>query len=159
MFMHICLHLDDVIIAWQANNRADFMAQHFLDSRLQYESLEGLMDFLVFQVLRLWQNNWKLIREMPTNPLLIKCSYRSNAEKLYAQLKILNLNGIYKLHIAKLMHQFKHGCLPSVFDNLFTKSDNIHSYNIRQKNLRIYDWTKISCLYIYMCVSLSFGNL
>jgi len=29
MFMHICLHLDDVTIAWQPTNRADFVAQTF----------------------------------------------------------------------------------------------------------------------------------
>jgi len=61
--------------------------------------------------------------------LIAFSSYRSNAEKLYAQLKILNLNDIYKLQIAKLMHKFKHGCLPCVFNYLFTKLDNIHSYN------------------------------
>jgi len=65
--------------------------------------------------------------------LIAFSSYRSNAEKLYAQLEILNLNDIYKLQIAKLMHQFKHGCFPSVFNYLFTKLDNIHSYNTRQK--------------------------
>ena len=42
-------------------------------------------------------------------------SYRSNAEKLYAQFKIFNLNDICKLQTAKLMHKFKHDCLPSVF--------------------------------------------
>jgi len=31
-------------------------------SRLQYESLEGLMDFLAFLVDKLWQNNQKLFR-------------------------------------------------------------------------------------------------
>jgi len=55
-----------------------------------------------------------------------------------AQLKILNLNDIYKLQIAKLMHQFKHGYLPSVFNYLFTKFDNIHSYNSRQKTSQEY---------------------
>jgi len=35
-----------------------------LDSRLQYEFLEGLMDFLAFLVQKLWQ---KLIRESPYN--------------------------------------------------------------------------------------------
>jgi len=65
-------------------------------------------------------------------------SYRSNSEKLYAQLKILNLNDIYKLEIAKLMHNFKHDCLPSVFNYLFTKLDNIHSYNTRQKTSQEY---------------------
>jgi len=90
--------------------------------------------------------------------LITFSSYRLNAEKLYAQLKILNLNDIYKLQIAKLMHQFKHGCLPSVFNYLFTKLDNIHSYNTRlwvQKTSqeiysaqkKIGNCTKISCLY------------
>jgi len=51
---------------------------------------------------------------------------------------ILSLNDIYKLQIAKLMHQFKHGCLPSVFNNLFTKLDNIHSYNTKQKTFQEY---------------------
>jgi len=49
--------------------------------------------------------------------LITFSSYRLNAEKLYGQRKIFNLNDIYKLKIAKLMHQFKHGCLPSVFNN------------------------------------------
>jgi len=29
MFMHICLHLDDDVILWESNNRADFVAQSF----------------------------------------------------------------------------------------------------------------------------------
>jgi len=37
----------------------------FLDSRLQYESSEGLMDFLAFLVEKLWQNMQKFIREIP----------------------------------------------------------------------------------------------
>jgi len=60
--MHICLHLDD---DWESNNPSDFVVQSFLDSRLQYESFEGLMDFLAFLVQKLWQNKHKLIREIP----------------------------------------------------------------------------------------------
>ena len=48
--MHICLQLDYAIIPWESTNRADFVAQIFLDSRLQYESLEGLMNFLALLV-------------------------------------------------------------------------------------------------------------
>jgi len=33
--MRICIHLDDVIITWESNNRADFVAQSFLDSRIR----------------------------------------------------------------------------------------------------------------------------
>ena len=36
------------------------------------------------------------------------------------------------------MHKFKHDCLPSVFNYLFTKLDNIHSYNTRQKTSQEY---------------------
>jgi len=41
----------------------------FLDSRLQYESLEGLMDFLAFLVQKLRQNKQELIKGIPTNSL------------------------------------------------------------------------------------------
>ena len=41
----------------------------FLDSRLQYESLEGLMDFPAFLVQKLRQNKQKIIRGIPTNSL------------------------------------------------------------------------------------------
>ena len=40
----------------------------FLDYRLQYESLEGLMDFLAFLVQKLWQNKQKIIRGSPPIP-------------------------------------------------------------------------------------------
>jgi len=30
MFIHICLHLDDDVIPWESNNRADFVAQSFI---------------------------------------------------------------------------------------------------------------------------------
>ena len=36
------------------------------------------------------------------------------------------------------MHKFKHDCLPSLFNYLFTKFDNIHSYNARQKTFQDY---------------------
>jgi len=67
--MHICLHLDDDVIPWESNNPSDFVTQIFLDPGLQYESLEGLMDFLGFLVQNLWQNKQKLIRGIPTNSL------------------------------------------------------------------------------------------
>jgi len=37
----------------------------FFYSKLQYESLEGLIDFLAFLVQTLWQNKHKLFREIP----------------------------------------------------------------------------------------------
>jgi len=100
-------------------------------SHLQYGiSSWGSASTYLLKTIKTIQN--KFIR------LIAFSSYGSNAEKLYAQLKILNLNDIYKLQIAKLMHKFKHDCLPSVFNHLFTKLDNIHSYNTRQKTFQEY---------------------
>jgi len=68
MFAYICLHLGDLIISWESNNRADFVAQSlYFYSRLQHESLEGLMNFLAYLVQKLKQNKQKLIRVIPTN--------------------------------------------------------------------------------------------
>jgi len=64
MFMHICIHLDNDITSGESNNPSDFVTRSFLDSTLQYKSLEGLMDFLAFLVQKLWQNKQKLIREI-----------------------------------------------------------------------------------------------
>ena len=103
---------------------------------------------LVYSVLQYAISNWgsastyilknnkeiteKIIR------LIAFSSSRSNAEKLHAQFKILNHNDIYKSQIAKSVHQIKHGCLQSLFNNLITKLHNIHSYNIRQKKSQVY---------------------
>jgi len=100
-------------------------------SHLQYAiSTWGSASAYLLKTIKTIQN--KVIK------LITFSSYRSNAEKLYAQLKLLNLNDFYKLQIAKLMHQFKHGCLPSVFNYLLTKLDNIYSYNTRQKTSQEY---------------------
>jgi len=74
--MHICLHLDDVIIPWEPTNRADFLAQNFFYSRLQHESLEGLMNFLAFLVQKLRQIKQKLFRGIHTNSLGISYKIR-----------------------------------------------------------------------------------
>jgi len=50
----------------------------FVDSRLQYESLEGLMDLLAFLVQKLWRNNQNLKREIPLIPQGILEKIRSS---------------------------------------------------------------------------------
>jgi len=63
--MHICFHLNNDVTSGESNNPSDFVTRSFLDSKLQYESLEGSMDFLAFLVQKLWRNKHKLIREIP----------------------------------------------------------------------------------------------
>jgi len=63
--MHICLHSDNDVTSGDPNHPSDLMTRSFLDSRLQCESLEGLIDFLAFLVQKLWPNFRILIREIP----------------------------------------------------------------------------------------------
>jgi len=68
MFVHICLHLDNDVTSGESNHQSDLMTRSFfLDSRLQYESLKGLMDFLAFLVQKLWPNFRILIMKIPWN--------------------------------------------------------------------------------------------
>jgi len=63
--MHIFKHWDNDVTSGESNHPSDLVTRRCLDSMLQYESLEGLIDFLAFLVQKLWPNFRKLIREMP----------------------------------------------------------------------------------------------
>ena len=52
--MHISIHWDNDVASGESNHPSDLVTRRFfLDSSLQYESLEGLMDFLAFPVTNL----------------------------------------------------------------------------------------------------------
>ena len=57
--MRLCLNLDDVIIPGSQPIETILWLKDVLDSRVQSESLEGLMDFLTFLVQTLWRNKQK----------------------------------------------------------------------------------------------------
>jgi len=46
-------------------------------------------------------------------------------------LNVLQLNGIYRLELAKFMPKLHHGALPKIFDNFFKNISNIHPYRTR----------------------------
>jgi len=63
--MHISIHRDNDVASRDSKHPSDLVTRRFLDPRLQYESLEGLVDFLAFLIQKLWPNVWVLIKEMP----------------------------------------------------------------------------------------------
>jgi len=63
--MHISIQWDNDVTSGESNHPSNLVTRSFLDSRLQYESLEGLMDFLAFPVQKLWPNFRILIRDIP----------------------------------------------------------------------------------------------
>ena len=55
--MHISIHWDNDVTSGESKHPSDLVTRSFLDSRLQYEPLEGLMDLLAFLVQALWPNS------------------------------------------------------------------------------------------------------
>ena len=63
------------------------------------------------------------------------CPSRSPTNLLDSKLKVLKLDDMINVEIAKFMFKFDNQMLPDFFNNYFTKLDNVHNYNTRQKTL------------------------
>ena len=51
----------------------------------------------------------------------------AHTDPLFKNLKILNLEAIYKLQIGKFMYQYRSGLLPHSFNNMFLVTRQVHS--------------------------------
>ena len=58
--------------------------------------------------------------------------WRAHTTPIFDELKILPLHKIYIYKIGILMFKYSQDLLPSIFNNIFTKNSQIHSYNTRQ---------------------------
>ena len=58
--------------------------------------------------------------------------WRAHISPLFDHLKILPLHKIYIYKIGTLMFKYSQDLLPSIFDDVFIKNSQIHSYNTRQ---------------------------
>ena len=58
-------------------------------------------------------------------------NYDAQVSPIYKRLNFLKAQDIYKLELAKLMHEFHHGLLPSVYNGLFQRSSDLRNYNTR----------------------------
>jgi len=58
-------------------------------------------------------------------------NYDAQVSPSCKRLKFLKGQDIYKLELAKLMHKFHDGLLPSNYNSLFQSSSDLHNYNIR----------------------------
>ena len=57
----------------------------------------------------------------------------SSTNLLHSKLKVLNLDDMINMEITKLIFEFNNQMLPDFFNNYFTKLDNVHNKNTRQK--------------------------
>ena len=58
--------------------------------------------------------------------------------KLYYNDKLLKLNEIFELELAKFMHKYNNNSLPKSFRNYFVPADNIHSHDTRNKKSKLF---------------------
>ena len=58
-------------------------------------------------------------------------NYDAQVRPIYKRLNFQKAQDIYKLELAKLMHKFHDGLLPSIYNSLFQRSSDLHNYNTR----------------------------
>ena len=73
--------------------------------------------------------NLKILQNKILRSILF-CPSRSPTNLLYLKLKVLKLDDMLNMEIAKFVFKFKNQLLPDFFNN-YTKLDNVHNYNIR----------------------------
>ena len=64
-----------------------------------------------------------------------RSAFDAHTDPLFKNLKILNLESIYKLQIGKFMYQYRSGLLPYSFNNMFLVTRQVHSYGTRSSEL------------------------
>ena len=72
---------------------------------------------------------------------ILNAGYRDHTAPLFAELKILRFNDLYKFNLCKFMYKYMNNALPSCFSSCFTLTSNVHSYNTRsasRKNLFVH---------------------
>ena len=62
-----------------------------------------------------------------------RAKYNAHSEPLLKKSGLLALRDIFDLQCFKFYYKFKHGLLPAYFQNFFTRNDQIHDHDTRQK--------------------------
>ena len=75
------------------------------------------------------------------NKILRACLFRTRRYEtnlLYSRFRVLKLEDMIKMELAKFMFKYSNNMLPNSFNNHFIKLENIHNYNTRQKTRNEY---------------------
>ena len=65
-------------------------------------------------------------------------NYDAQVSPIYKRLNFFKAQDIFKLELAKLMHKFHDGLLPSIYNGLFQRSSDLHDFNTRYASNRNY---------------------
>ena len=67
--------------------------------------------------------------------IMCNANPRCHSAPLFKELKLLNIWQINKFLVGQFMYKCYRRTLPSVFDNYFVRTQDVHSYNTRQASL------------------------
>ena len=70
--------------------------------------------------------------------IISRSAFDAHTDPLFKNLKILNLESIYKLQIGKFMYQYRSGLLPYSFNNMFSVTHQVHSYGTRSSEFFLF---------------------
>ena len=106
------------------------------------ESLLNLDNALIFPHITYGIHVWRTAAAVHLHRLHLfqkkKCSYRlwrTHTDPLYKNLKILNIDQTSDYSIALFMYKLSHRMLPSMFENVFIYTSDVHDYHTRQADL------------------------
>ena len=110
------------------------MYHSLFNSKLRYAILcWGSASLTRINNLQVLQN--KAIRNMNKAPRYYRL------DNYYLNQRILKIQDLYNLEVAKFMHGHFHGLLPVCFASFFVESRYLHSYHTRHSSLRNYNVT------------------
>ncbi len=66
--------------------------------------------------------------------IIKRVKYNEHTSPLFKELKLLKLNDVHRLQVAKYMHNMTQGILPSPLSNQIQLNINLHPYNTRNQN-------------------------
>ena len=75
---------------------------------------------------------------------MLFCSKQDRTNLLYFKLKILKLEDMIAMEYAKFIFKINNHMLPNFFNCYFTKLENAHKYNTKQKQRNEYFQFRIS---------------
>ncbi len=62
----------------------------------------------------------------------MKSDYNAHSNPLFAELKFLKLEYIYRIEVLQFMYQYAHETLPLAINNIYLTTSSIHDHNTRQ---------------------------
>ena len=119
------------VVVGTINKLKRFLPQNIL--KMIYNSL--ILPHINYGLLLWGQNNGRIFKLQKWAMRAITCSkYNAHTEPIFAKLKLLKFEDIYKVALLKFFYRYTNNSLPKYFDNFFKQKYLTHDHDTRHKN-------------------------